>query len=123
MRKRLRFPISESKIRQALKTLLELKLVERDPQGRLRPRDTKYLSGDKKERAVRDYHTSFLKLAARTLASQPGAEVKMGMTLPIRRANLERAKGLITEFWRISGSLPRRSLETPSISSAFNFSP
>jgi uncharacterized protein (TIGR02147 family) len=98
--RRLRPPVRGTDVKQALSLLMEVGLVVRDEQGRLRPADTNISTGPRvRSLAVRNYHRSMLDLASKSLDGVP-LELRdiTSLTVGLDAAQYQEVRSRIAKF-------------------------
>ncbi len=100
--RRLRPPVRASDVEQALSLLLEVGLVVRDDEGRLRPADTNISTGPRvRSLAVRNYHRAMLDLASKSLDGVP-LELRdiTALTFALSPVQFQEVRARIAKFRR-----------------------
>lgn len=67
--------MSSKQVQQSVELMLDLGLIEKDPEGQLRPVEDAITTGDEvTSLAIADFHRNALRLAERSISDIPGAE-------------------------------------------------
>ena len=98
----LRPPIKPSEAQRALEQLIDLGLLERDAQGRLRQRSSVVSTGpETRNMNLRNYHAEMMQRATAAMELMPAAERDISsLTLCVGAAGLQRLKTRIQAFRR-----------------------
>ncbi len=98
---RLRIFVSLREIQEALKTLEQLGMLERDERGKLCYRTFSATPFDAPDEGIRRFHEQMLNLAQKSLREQSVAEREVsGMTLTMRKVDLPRAKEILRRAYQ-----------------------
>ena len=113
IQQRLRFPVSEKQIYEALKTLVDLGLLARDSEGKITYQNVVQSSFDIADDGLKRYHDQILDLSKQSLYQMPPQERDisgMAFTLPSHR--LQEAKTIVREMYRQLISLNNESSDS-----------